>query len=187
MTTQVAQKLNGFDPNELQEVASAIAADANQAHISFHVSTAWVDGPRSISRVRAFEWAGETYGRDFTLVIDEPTEVGGTNLGPNPQEVLLASLNSCILATFAEFCTIEGIRLEKVAINSSGHLDLRGFFGLDASITPGYQALNWTLTVKGDATPEQFQTIYEMTIAASPNIWNLANPVNVVPQLQVER
>ncbi len=142
MTTQLIQKLNGFDPNELNEVVSAIAADANQGQISFHVSTAWVDGPRSISRVKELNWAGETYERDFTLVIDEPNEAGGTNLGPNPQEVLLAALNSCILATFTEFCTVQGIRLEKVEVNSNGHLDLRGFFGLDETIAPGYQALD---------------------------------------------
>ena len=186
MQTQEIQTLNGYDPNELKEVAGAIAADASQGKLTFQVSTTWVDGPRSISRVKSLEWGGQTYDRDFTLVIDEPEELGGTNLGPNPQEMLLSALNSCILATFTEFCTVEGIRLEKVAINSSGHLDLRGFFGLDASVSPGYQALDWTLTVKGDATPEQFQRIYEATIAASPNVWNLANPVRLVPQLQVE-
>jgi uncharacterized OsmC-like protein len=187
MTNQQVQTLNGFSPNELTELADVIATDVNQAQIKFQVSTQWVDGPRSISRVQSMEWGGQTYERDFSLIIDEPEEVGGTNLGPNPQEVLLSAFNSCVLATFAEFCTIEGIRLENVTINSSGNLDLRGFFGLDKNITPGYQALNWTLSVKGDATPEQFKKVYDATIAASPNLWNLMHPVRLVPQLQVEQ
>ncbi len=186
MTTQQVQTLNGFNPSELAEIADLVAADAKQAQLSFYVSTNWVDGPRSISRIKSMKWAGQNYDRDFTVVIDEPEEIGGTNLGPNPQEMLLSALNSCILATFAEFCTVEGIRLEKLTIESSGHLDLRGFFGLDTSISPGYQSLNWTLIVKGDGTPEQFQKIYGETITSSPNVWNLVNPVRLVPQLKVE-
>ncbi|KAI9129827.1 OsmC family protein (plasmid) [Acaryochloris sp. CCMEE 5410] len=186
MNTQQLQTLNGYDPNELKGIADAVASDPKQANITFQVSTAWVDGPRSISRVKSYEWGNETYDRDFTLVIDEPEEVGGTNLGPNPQEVLLSAINSCLLATFTELCTVEGIQLEKVEIVSRGHLDLRGFFGLDASISPGYQSLDWTLIVKGDASAEQFQQIYEATITASPNLWNMAHPVTLVPQLQIE-
>ena len=186
MTVQQLQTLNGYNPNELNEMVDAIAADPQKADICFHVSTSWVDGPRSISRVKSLEWGAKTYDRDFTLVIDEPEEAGGTNLGPNPQEVLLAALNSCIVATFTEFCTLAGIHLEQVNVTSSGLLDLHGFFGLDETVTPGYQSLNWTLTVRGDATPDQFQQIYEQTIAASPNIWNLLHSVNVVPHLQVK-
>lgn len=186
MTTQQLQTLNGFDPNELNELAKTVAEDAKQGQISFQVSTSWIDGPRSISRVKPMEWAGEDYERNFSLVIDEPEEIGGTNLGPNPQEVLLSAVNSCILATFVEFCTVEGIRLEKVDVNSSGNLDLRGFFGLDANISPGYQSVNWTLIVKGDATEEEFQKVYEATITASPNVWNLLNPVRLIHRLEVE-
>ncbi|WP_158535128.1 OsmC family protein [Acaryochloris thomasi] len=186
MQTQQAQTLNGFDLNELEELSGAIATNPLQAKLTFQVSSAWVDGPRSISHVKSFDWGSETYDRDFTLVIDEPKEIGGSNLGPNPQEVLLSAINSCILATFTELCTAYGIRLEKAEIKSSGYLDLRGFFGLDPSIVPGCQSLYWTLIVKGDATAKQFQEIYEMTLMASPNLWNMANPVSIVPQIQIE-
>ena len=137
MTTQQIKTLNGYNPHELAEVVDIIKADFSQAHLAFSVSTNWVDGPRSISRVKSMEWGGQNYDRDFTLVIDEPEEIGGTNLGPNPQEVLLAAFNSCVLATFTEFCTVEGIRLDRVTIDSRGILDLRGFFDLDANISPG--------------------------------------------------
>lgn len=107
-------------------------------------------------------------------------------MGPNPQEVLLAALNACLIATFVDLCSLQGIKLEKVEIISTGKLDLRGFFKLDETIPAGYQSLNWTLKVKGNATPEQFQQVYEATISASPNFWNLANPVTIKPELQVD-
>lgn len=186
MTAQQVNTINGIDPNELQELVSAISQDSRQAQLAFQATTSWADGPRSVTRMKSFEWAGQLYARDFTLTIDEPEELGGTNMGPNPQEVLLAGLNSCILATFVDLCSLQGITLESVEITSIGKLDLRGLFQMDETVTPGYQDLRWNLKVKGNASPEQLQQIYEMTIASSPNFWNMANPVAMKPELQIE-
>lgn len=186
MTTQQVQTINGVAPSELQELIDAVSQDASQGQLAFQATTSWVDGPRSVTRVKSFEWAGQSYARDFTLTIDEPEEIGGTNMGPNPQEVLLSALNACLLATFVELCSMQGIELEKVEITSTGKLDLRGFFKLDETVPAGYQDLCWTLKVKGNATPEQFQQVYEATISMSPNFWNLAHPVPIRPELQVE-
>ncbi|MBD2232426.1 OsmC family protein [Phormidium tenue] len=185
-TTEQVYTINGFAPSGVTELVAAIQQDAAQAQMAFHAATTWVDGTRSLTRMTSFDWAGQPYARNFSLTIDEPEELGGTNMGPNPQEVLLAGVNSCIMATFVEFCSVEGIRLEKVEIHSTGTLDVRGMLKLDESIQAGYQDMRWTLTVKGDATPEKFQQMYEATIASSPNFWNLANPVKIVPSLQVE-
>lgn len=186
MTTQQVQTINGIAPSELQALITAVSQDAAQAQLAFQTTTSWVDGARSVTRVKSFEWAGQSYDRDFTLTIDEPEELGGTNMGPNPQEVLLSALNGCLIATFVSLCSMQGIALEKVEITSIGKLDLRGFFQLDATVPAGYQDLHWTLKVKGNATPEQFQQAYEAAISASPNLWNLAHPVTIRPELQVE-
>ncbi|NJR49001.1 MAG: OsmC family protein [Leptolyngbyaceae cyanobacterium CSU_1_3] len=186
MTTQQIQTINGIATSEVQELLAAVVEDANQGQLAFQATTSWVNGVRSVTRVKSLEWAGQSYDRDFTLTIDEPEELGGTNLGPNPQEVLLSALNACLIATFVSLCSMHSIALEKLEITSTGQLNLRGFFQLDATVFPGYQDLHWILTVKGNATPEQFQQIYEAALKASPNVWNLANPVSTRPELQVE-
>jgi uncharacterized OsmC-like protein len=185
MKTQQVQTINGIVPSEVQELISAVSQDATQAQMVFHATTSWVDGVRSMTHIKSFDWAGQSYDRDFTLEIDEPEEIGGTNMGPNPQEVLLSALNACLLATFVSVCSLQEIELETVEIVSTGTLDLRGFFKLDETVAPGYQNLHWTLKVKGNATPEQFQTLYEAALSASPNVWNLANPVFIRPELKV--
>jgi uncharacterized OsmC-like protein len=187
MSTQQVQTINGMNPNETQELVAAISQDVSQAQLAFQTTTSWIDGARSVSQVKSFEWAGQSYTRDFTWTIDEPEELGGTNMGPNPQEVLLSALNACLIATFVGICSTQGIQLKKVEITSVGKLDLRGFLQLDNTVPAGYQDLSWVLQVKGNATPEQFQQVYEATIAASPNFWNLANPVPIQPKLQVEK
>jgi uncharacterized OsmC-like protein len=186
MTAQQVQTINGVAPSELQELIKAVSQDADQGQLTFHASTFWVDGVRSVTHMKSFEWAGQSYARNFTLTIDEPEEIGGTNTGPNPQEVLLSAVNACILATFVSLCSIQEIKLEKLEITSTGKLDLRGFFKLDETVPAGYHDLHWTLTVKGNATPEQFQQVYEATLTASPNAWNLMHPVTIRPELQVE-
>lgn len=186
MTTQQIQTINGVSPSELQELVTAVSQDEAQGQLAFQATTSWVDGVRSTTHVKSLMWANQSYERNFTLTIDEPEELGGTNCGPNPQEVLLSALNSCLVATFVSLCSMQGIALEKVEVTSIGDLNLRGFFQLDPAVPQGYQNLQWTLTVKGNATPEQFQQVYEATLSASPNVWNLVNPVSVKPELQVE-
>lgn len=186
MTAQQIQTINGVSPSELQELVAVVSQDATQGQLAFQATTSWVNGVHSLTCISSLEWAGQSYDRNFTLAIDEPEELGGTNLGPNPQEVLLSALNACVVATFVSLCSMHGIALEKVEVTSVGQLNLRGFFQLDASVPAGYQDLRTTLTVKGNATAEKFQEIYEATLSASPNIWNLANPVALKPDLQVE-
>ena len=54
-----------------------------------------------------------TNGR-HTWSADEPLEVNGTDLGPNPYELLLSSLAACTCITLAFYCRHKGLELESV-------------------------------------------------------------------------
>ena len=47
---------------------------------------------------------------------DEPTELGGSNLGPNPYELLLSSLSSCSAITMKMYANRKQWHLESVDI-----------------------------------------------------------------------
>ena len=53
----------------------------------------------SLTRTVSARWLGayrcDVSAGDFTIPVDEPTSVGGTNEGPQPTELLLAALSSC--------------------------------------------------------------------------------------------
>ncbi len=46
---------------------------------------------------------------------DEPVEAGGTDTGPDPYELLLASLGACTCITISWYCRNKGLPLESVS------------------------------------------------------------------------
>lgn len=65
--------------------------------------------------------------REFVVDIDEPQNLGGTNTGPNPVEIALASLATCQEISYHLHAAALGIPLKEVSVTLEGTLDLRGF------------------------------------------------------------
>jgi uncharacterized OsmC-like protein len=124
--------------------------------------------------------------RHFSIDADEPFELLGRNTAPNPQELLMAALNACITVGYVAGAAMQGIVLEKVEIETSGALDLRGFLGIDPAVRPGYDAIHYVARLKGAGTPEQFQAIHETVAKTSPNYFNISRPVAIDARLVVE-
>ncbi len=61
--------------------------------------------------------------RQFTLYIDEPPQLGGTDKGPNPVELVLAALGTCQEIVYAAYAAVLGIPLDSVKITVKGRLD----------------------------------------------------------------
>ena len=83
-------------------------------------------------------------------------------------------------------CALRGIVLERLEIETHGDIDLRGFLGIDQSVPAGYETLSYTVRIKGDGTPEQFEEIHAAVMATSPNFYNIANRIELKPELVVE-
>jgi len=60
---------------------------------------------------------------DFELVADEPESIGGTNTGPRPTELLLASIASCFTISLAYSARKRHLELADVEVDVTGRLD----------------------------------------------------------------
>jgi hypothetical protein len=87
---------------------------------------------------------------------------------------------------YAAAAALRGIALEKIQVETSGALDLRGFLGLDPTVSAGYDALHYVVRVKGAGTPAQLQEIHEVVARTSPNYFNISRPVRIDARLVVE-
>ncbi|MCW5776206.1 MAG: OsmC family protein [Phycisphaeraceae bacterium] len=183
-TTQTI--VNGIDTDRLKRLVADVSRDHRNGIAFFGVTTRWRGGAVSETEVNGWELGGRRLRKDFSIRIDEPPELCGTNTAPNPQEYLLAAMNACIMATFVAGCALNGIELESLEIESEGELDLRGFLGIDAGVKPGYDELRYTIRVKGSGTPEQFEKVHRAVVATSPNYFNMANPIRLNSRLEIE-
>jgi uncharacterized OsmC-like protein len=64
--------------------------------------------------------------RGFTTTIDEPLELGGTDSGPNPVELLLAALGGCQEIVYRAYAAVMGLEIERIEVHAKGYLDLCG-------------------------------------------------------------
>ena len=89
--------------------------------------------------------------RTHKLEIDEPKDLGGTDKGPNPVELVLAALGSCQEIVLKFYGQKLGIDVESVETTVEGDLDLGGFLGVP-NVRPGFQKITAStkLTAKGD-------------------------------------
>jgi uncharacterized OsmC-like protein len=181
-----AKVVNGLDLDALGGMVDAIQQDPSVAMVNFRVTTGWQGQTKSESRVDSLTLGGQPIPRSFTIAADEPVEVLGQNTAPNPQELLISAVNSCVLVGYVAGAAVRGITLEKVEIETEAELDLRGFLGLDESVKPGYDSFRYTVRIKGDGTREQFEEIHETVKKTSPNYFNLASPVRIDASMVVE-
>ncbi len=186
-TTTATPTLNGIDTGALTRLVAGIKADPARGMTRFSVATRWLgDGPASETRVDGWEIGGERKPKDFAIRIDEPPELLGRNAEANPQEYLMAAMNACILATYVALCSVEGITLRSLEIETEGEIDLRSFLGIDASVKPGYDSIRYRVRIESDGTPEQLRKVHRMVCATSPNYFNLASAVRLEPELILE-
>jgi uncharacterized OsmC-like protein len=180
------QIVNGINVDDLKALVGGVAADPRNAATRWRVATQWQGQTHSRSHVAGFDLAGQHVARPFTIDIDEPCELGGSNRHANPQEHLIAALNACMTVGYVAQCALRGIELESLAIETTGDIDLRGFLGLDPSVPPGYKSLSYTVRIKGNGTPQQFEEVHAAVMATSPNFYNMANSIALKPALVVE-
>ncbi|MCK1656160.1 OsmC family protein [Bradyrhizobium sp. 151] len=178
--------VNGINLHGLFALIDDVKREPAKGNTNWHVITTWQGQTRSRAEVESYELGGEKVPRQFSIDIDEPRELGGSNNFANPQEHLIAALNACMTVGYVAQCAVRGITLESLSIETGGDIDLRGFLGIDPAVPPGYEKLSYTVRINGSGTKEQFAEVHEAVMATSPNFYNLSRAVALEPVLIVE-
>ncbi len=96
--------------------------------------------------------------RDLNFAIDEPTERGGTNLGPTPTDTAIAALIGCTNVIGHKCAKKLGVDIGHLTIDASCDFDRRGVT-LEAEIETPFQAMTLLVTSDGSASDDELQTV----------------------------
>jgi uncharacterized OsmC-like protein/alpha/beta superfamily hydrolase len=97
-----------------------------------------------------------------TWFCDEPSKVGGNNLGPTPYDQLLAGLGACTSMTLRMYAARKNWPLTHVKIELSHDREHVSDCNTCISKPTGIQIIARKLTLEGDLSPEQRQKLIEI-------------------------
>lgn len=119
--------------------------------------------------------------REFEWVVDEPQSLGGGNLGPNPVEYTLGALLGCLNVLVHLVAKERGVTLASFNATARGVLDPARFAGTSMDARAGYQSIEVSIEVEGDADAASLDEIARIAEERCPVSDNLANetPVSI--------
>ncbi|MEJ6478020.1 MAG: OsmC family protein [Octadecabacter sp.] len=96
--------------------------------------------------------------RDLTVVIDEPHERGGTNLGPTPTETAMTSLLACTNVIGHKNAHRLGVDLGDIKIEADCKFDRRGVL-MEEEIEVPFPAITLTVNCTSPASQEELDLV----------------------------
>ena len=123
--------------------------------------------------------------RDHSVKVDEPDALGGQDLGANPVEHALIALASCQAITYRFWAAKLGVELEGLEITAEGDLDVRGFFGFDDAVRPGFTGVRLEITPAGPESAERYQELADAVDAHCPVLDLFTNQTPVERRIAV--
>ncbi|ADC65903.1 OsmC family protein [Ferroglobus placidus DSM 10642] len=173
-------EINGVDVEYLKQLVETVKKHPELGRTLWRARSKWKDG-----------FKVEVNIRDFTIRMDEPKDLGGTNTAPNMVEFVLGALGACLVVGYVMNAAIRGIELDKVEIDVEGDIDLPGFFGLESpeKVSPGFTNIRARvfLKTKKPVSKEELKELHETVVKTSPVGNTLMKPVNLEVKLEERR
>ena len=117
--------------------------------------------------------------RQFTLTIDEPEGLGGTDQGANPVEFLLAAYAGCLNVMGHIVAAELGFKLNNIRIELEGDLNPAKVFGNPTNDRAGYKEIRVNIFPDADTDEAILAKWLEIIESRCPVNDNLINPTPV--------
>lgn len=116
--------------------------------------------------------------RGFEITIDEPKDLGGTDTGMNPVELVLSALGACQAIVARCFAGKFNIEFDDFWVDVEGDLDTDGFMK-QTDVRRGYSDIRYNIHIKTDAPKEKVEEFVDFIEKTCPVGDTIANPVNL--------
>ncbi len=118
--------------------------------------------------------------RDFSFVIDEPTNFGGTDAGPNPVEYLLASLAGCMNVVIHMIARERGVEVRALRLTVTGELDPSRLMAQPTENRAGFQAIEVVAHIDSDSSAAELDEVLRLSSTRCPISDNVSEVTPVV-------
>ena len=172
----------GFDREQLAGLIEAIKENPEIARTVWRAKTRWRQGFQSEATIP------REGGPGYTIPMDEPAALGGSDTAPNMVEMVLGAYGCCLTTGLVAGAWARGIKLEGVEIELEGDIDLRSFLGLKDpdELSAGYSDIRAKVTLNAPGTtPEQLQELYRQVVRTSPVGSTIARSVGLRTELAI--
>lgn len=160
--------INGIDIDAAARLVETVKNNPELGKTMWRARATWQGGFRAQAQIR-----------QFSVAIDEPPDLGGTDTAPNPVELVLGALGGCLIIGYVLNASVMGIEVQKVELDLEGDIDLPGFFGLESDVLPGYTNVRVNVVIKSSASSEQLDELHSRVISTSPVGLTLSKMVNL--------
>lgn len=111
--------------------------------------------------------------------IDEPVGLAGDDVAASPVEIALGAFIACQIVVYRLYAQNLGITIETIEAEVEGDLDVRGLFGIDQRVRPGFSEIRLTTRVTGPESDERYAQLQKVVDESCPVLDLFANPTPV--------
>ncbi len=123
---------------------------------------------------------------EHSFILDEPKDLGGTDLGMNPVEALLGSLGACKCIVARSFARLHRIDLKNITVEVEGDLDPDGFMGKNKDAKIGFTEIRTNLIIESDSDEEDIKKFVEFIDRTCPVFDTIVNTPNMVTEITIK-
>jgi uncharacterized OsmC-like protein len=166
MSQTLTHSRNGVDTTKLSATLDLVKTQPELAQFQFRATNRWLSGTHNRTTIAGFYGAGAedtSRGQGWSYDADHPAVLCGDGHGPTPVEFLLHALAACLTSGLANIADARGITLFSVESTVVGEIDLRGIFGQGIEVRNGFERIDISFKISGDASDEQLHRLIEQS------------------------
>lgn len=115
---------------------------------------------------------------DHNITVDEPTTMpGGQNKGPNPLDLMCASLGTCQEITYKMYATAMGLDVDSVSAEIVGDINLNGLVGNGGPVA--FKNIKGKITLVSSESEEKLRELKKVVDAHCPLLATLKQSVPI--------
>ncbi len=121
----------------------------------------------------------------WRMLADMGRGAGFDGAAPDPGVLGRGALGACMVLAYELWAARLGVRLDDVRVTIESDFNALGMYGMDDSISPGWQAVRCTVEVTSSDDPARVAEVIEQANRHSPLMADISQPVPLTCDIRI--